>query len=265
MSAEQILFLNKNVADFSDDNVAAAASQGNDYASFALNRSNNSAWMTTSSVDSDNTTWEVDLVDDHYITDILLLKHNFKAFTIQYWDGAAYVDFSTPISETVNAEDTSHFTFDSQNTTKIKITITGTQVANSDKQLFQFIATTQIGQLDGWPIIKPTILRNRKLIKMLSGKIEVKESIGAFKADLSVKILSNDADLTIVESLFASNEGFLVWLCGGDEDQFRSERIGYRLEDIYLMKCTNEWKPLLYKGLYQAGMKVDLKLSEVVS
>ena len=77
--------------------------------------------------------------------------------------------------------------------------------------------------------------------------------------------IADFSDLTIIENLFASNDGFLVWLCGGDEDQFRSERIGYRLEDIYLMKCINEWKPVHYKGLYQAGMKVDLDLREITN
>ena len=99
---------------------------------------------------------------------------------------------------------------------------------------------------------------------MLSGKTLVKENIGAFKTKLDIKVLSIDADLTIIETLYAAHKGFLVWLCGGDESQFRSERIGYRLEDIFLMKTVNEWRPELFRGLYQAGMKVQIDLSEVV-
>jgi hypothetical protein len=139
-------------------------------------------------------------------------------------------------------------------------------VADADKYLFQFISTTQIGQLQGWPVIKsPTVSRNRKTNKMLSGKILVKENIGAFTTSLTVKILSIDNDLTIIESMYASNEGFLVWLCGGDESQFKNERIGYRLEDIYLMKCTNEWRPEWSDGLYTSGMKINIQLKESVN
>jgi hypothetical protein len=263
--SQQIIFFNKNKADYSNANVTATASQGSDYASYVLNRSNQSAWVTTGSVDSDNTTLTIDFVDERALTDILLVKHNFKAYTVKYWDGATYVDFPTVISETNNSTETTHHTFASTSTTKVQITITGTMTADEDKYLFQFIATTQLGQLSSWPVIKsPEVSRNRKVLKMLSGKALVKESIGFFRCKLEIKILSTDADLTIIENLFSANEGFLVWICGGDEDQFRSERIGYRLEDIHLMKCVNEWKPELYKGLYQAGMKISLDLNEVV-
>ena len=262
--AQQMIFFNKSVCDFSDSNVTATASQGSDYASNALNRSNNSAWITTDSVDSDNTTFTVDMVDSHAITDILLIKHNFSDYTIKYWDGAAYQDFSTAINVSGGTAVNTHHTFNSVTTSKLQITITGTIVADSDKQLYQFIATTKIGQLDAFPVVKPVLSRNIRKQKMLSGKLLVTESIGAFKADFKVRILSLDADLSIIEELFSSNEGFLVWPCGGDEDQFATERLGWRLEDIYLCKCINEWKPEWYKGLYQTGMKIDIKVHEIV-
>jgi len=262
--AEQIIFFNKNQADISDESVVATASQGDDYTDYALNRKNDSAWITTGSVDSDNTYFEIDYVDEKTITDILLIKHNFKAFTIQYYDGS-YKDFSTPINETNNTDDSTHFTFNSVSTTKIKLIVTGTQTADQDKYLYQFISTTQIGQLNAYPEIKqPTLSRNRKKQKMLSGKLNILESVGAFSTTLKVKVLSSDADLTIIENLYSANEGFLVWLCGGDESQFKNERMGYRMEDIYLMKCVDEWTPEYYKGMYQRGMKIDIKLGEVV-
>ena len=261
----QIRFFEKNKADFSDAAVVATASQGVGFETFALNRSNLSAWVTNSSVDADNTTFTIDFGDLHYIDSVLLVKHNFKAYTVKYWDGSAYQDFSTAINVSGNSDETKFHQFTAVNTTKVQLTITGTMTANQDKFLYQFIVTKQIGQFNGWPVIKnPIVSRNRQFSKMLSGKQSVREMIGAFSCTLSVKTLSNSADLDIIESLYLSNEGFLLWLCGGSESQFSSSRIGYRMEDLYLMKCHNEYKPEFYNGLYKAGIVTTVDLVEVV-
>ena len=261
--ASQILFFEKNKADISNANVTITGSQGVGFEDFVRNRSNNSGWVTDGSVDSDNTTLTVDFVDSHIIEDIILIDHNFKAYTIQYWTGAIYDDFSTPIAETVNTAVTTRHNFTAVTTTKLLLTITGTMVADADKYLKQFIATKDIGTFSAWPVIKPELGRNKAKNQMLSGKVSIRERTGARRETLSIKVLSTDADLTTIENLYFANEGFLYWPCGGDESQYRNERIGYRLEDIYLMKCENEWNPAWYQGLYQSGMKIDIKLIEV--
>ena len=260
----QIRFFEKNKIDISEPNISIAASQGDTYTDFVRNRSNLSAWQTTGSVDADNTTFEIDLVDPRSIDSIILIKHNFKSFTLQYWDGASWVDFSTAINPSTNTAETTFHQFTLVTTTKLKLTILGTIIANADKFLYQFIATEQIGQLNGWPIVKPVIGRNRQRSKMISGKESVREQIDATQVKLNVNCWSNSADLSIVEELYDSNDGFLVWLSGGDESQFSSVRQGYRLEDLYLMKCIGEYKPAFYKGLYPSGLVIAIDLTEVV-
>src|SRR6267378_555364 len=148
--SSQIIFFNKSISDFQNANVSASASQGNTYANYPLQRDPDIAWITSGSVDSDNTTWTVDITDQRPVTNILLIDHNFKSYTIKYWNGSAYVDFPTAINVSGNTKGTNAHSFASVNTSKIQITITGTQVANSDKFMHQFIATTKIGQLIGW-------------------------------------------------------------------------------------------------------------------
>lgn len=262
----QIIFFKKNVADIEKTYMTVTASQGNDFASRALNRSNLSAWITTGSVDADNTTWEVDMVDESNVTDILLIKHNFKAFTVKYWDGSTYKDFSPAINETTNTSATNWYQVSNVSTSKLKITITGTQTANVDKFLYQFIATEKIGTLSGFPVIKnPTHDENKKRNTMLSGKTHLVKNVGGFQCTLNVSEWKLDADLALVESLYGSVEGFLVWLCGGNENQFSSKRIGYRLEDIYLMKCVNEYSPEWVGGIYSRGLDISIKLEEVIT
>lgn len=263
--SSQIMFFLKSKCDISDSNVSATASQGSAYAEFALNRNNISAWMTTGSVDADNTTWTVDMVDPHFISDILLIKHNFKAFTVKYWDGAAYQAFSTPIVETVNTDETNYYTFTAVSTTKLQIRITGTQTPNDDKFMYQFIASKLLGQLEGWPVVQnPISSRNKQKSKMLSGKLNIAENIGSFKCDLTVKEWKVEDDIDIVETLYDSNEGFLVWLGGGDETQFWSARKGFRNEDLFLMKCTNDYEPTYRGGHYLRGLDMKITLEEVI-
>jgi hypothetical protein len=261
----QIIFFEKNKADYSNPNVSATASQGAAYAEYALNRSNNSAWVTTGSVDADNTTFTVDFTDPRLISEILLVKHNFKAYTVQYYDGSNWQNFSPAISETTNTAETNRYSVTEVSAYQIRITITGTQTANQDKYLYQFIATKLIGQLAGWPVIKsPVLSRGRRSTAMLSGKRSITESVGHFECSLAVKEWKSNADLTIVETLYARNEGFLVWLSGGVTSQFSSVRQGYRLEDIFLMKCANEYRPEFVDGIYPRGLAIDMDLIEVV-
>lgn len=263
--ASQIMFFKKNKGDYGLPNVSATASQGSAYAIYALNRSNNSAWVTTGSVDADNTTWTVDFGDPKRVDRIFLLKHNFKSFTVKYWNGSTWAAFSPAINVSGNTAESNIYSVASVSTTKIQVQITGTQTADRDKYLYQFVATELIGQLAGWPVVKnPIISRNRRKNQMLSGKLNVAENVGAFSCELTVSEWKSDADMTIVESLFDSNDGFLVWLCGGDESQFSSVRQGYRFEDLPLVKCENEYKPEFVRGMYQRGLNVSLKLAEVV-
>jgi hypothetical protein len=263
--ASQIIFFNKSAADFSNPNVSATASQGSAYASKALNRDMFTAWITTGSVDADNTTYEVDFVDQRTITDIILNKMNFKSYTIKYWSGSAWVDFATPVDIANNTQTTRRHQVQSVDTKKLQIMIRGTMVPNSDKYMYQVIATTLLGQLAGWPVIDdPTHDQNKKNTLMLSGKRNIVSNVGGFSTTLKVREWRNAADLALMQTLFAMNRGFLVWLCGGDETQFFTPLKGYRLEDIPLMRCADDWRPQWADGMYARGVEFKMKLVEVI-
>lgn len=263
--SQPIIFFRKNWADFERSNISVSATEGSSTASYILDRSNRSAWGTSGSVDSNNTQMIVNMGDVGTIDSILLLKHNFKSFLLEYLDPISSI-WTTIASPTGVTTGSSFYKFQAIQTSQIRLTIYGTQVANTDKVLCQFIATSQIGQLQGWPIIsKPTLARNLVEKKMLSGKSYVLQNVGYYAASLSVQNWSSPADLGVVEALFNNSEGFLYWPCGGDQTQFSSVRQGYRMEDIYLVRCKNEFSPEWAQGLYKAGMKMQLDLVEVIT
>jgi len=267
----QIKFFKKAISDIDNPNIditvtdSVASSTGLDIVNFIRNRNNRSAWRTTDSTDAGTTTLTIDMADTENFNRIFLLKNNWGAFTVKYWSGAAYIDFSTPISEAINAEDNNYYEFDAVDSNKIQIIITGTQVANEDKELYQLIITSEEGQLNAWPeISNPRHVSLKQKTTMLSGKINVIESVGRFSCSLKVPYWKNDADLTLVEDIYFNRLPVLVWLCGGDETQFRTIRRGYRLEDIYLMRPTNDYSPKWYSGVYSTGLELNIKLDEVV-
>jgi len=261
-----IYFFNKNKLDISNPNAILTASQAQAYVDFVRNRKNDSYWITTGSVDADLTNIVFDFVDERDVDFIMLVNHNFKAYTVQYWDGAAYVNFSQVIAETVNTTDTTFHSFTKVATTKLKLIIQGTMILNADKRMAQFIASTEIGQLNDYPEIKaPAFDRNLARTEMLSGKNSLIENIGGFTVTLDKANWKTAADLAIVETLFFINNGFLVWLCGNDIQQFGASSLrGYRLQDIFLMKCSNDYSPEYMKGLIEQGIGITLKLVEVV-
>jgi hypothetical protein len=263
--ATQMRFFKKSWADFEKGVVAITATEGQDLVGYLIDRSNRTCWGTSGSLDANNTQVTIDMADIGSIDTILLLKHNFKNFLIEYWDdvGAVWVSLE---NVTNNAAASSYFSFAMITTSKFRLTIYGTVIANSDKYLFQFIATSQIGQLTGWPTFKsPIMSRNRMAKKMLSGKSHVLQNVGFYQTSLAHNYWNIDSDLTIVESLYEASDGFLFWPCGGNEGQFSMLRNGYRFEDIFLCRCKNEYSPEWVKGLYAAGLKLQIDLIEVVT
>jgi hypothetical protein len=245
-----------------------ATNDGSSFVDFLRNRNNTSAWLTTGSDDAALTQLDFELTDERDLDTLILVCHNFDSYTIQYWDGALYQDFSTPIAVTGNTKETTFHQFDKVETSRLRLIIQGTIVPDADKKMKQFIATENLvtGQLAGWPIIKkPTFDTNKKISKMLSGKVNVTESVGGFGFDLQVRHWSIDSDLNIVEEIYLGKRGVLIWLSAGDEEQFQFKRIGYRNEDIYLMRAVNNYSPEYVSGVYVNGVKITLKLRESIN
>lgn len=265
-----ILFFEKSKIDLSLSTTvtititdATATDTGSDNVDNLRNRKNTDGWATTGSNDAANTQVDIDMGEAHDITDIFLLRNNFDSYTIQYYNGSSYTDFSTAINESGNTEQDQRHSFTSVNCRLIRMIITGTMTADDDKFLSQFVVTNEIGQFTtGFKIDKATASKNRITTESLSGKVWVKRNIGAFSCTLSKNNVINTTDLTIVESLFDYYYGFLVWLCGGSTTQFRTQRIGYRRRDLFLMNVTNEYTPQWDGGFYEHGTNIKIKLVE---
>jgi len=268
--ASQIQFYEKNKIDLSSNDtsitITDAVATNTGFPDYMRNRKNTSAWITTGSTDAAGTIIDVNMGSSFSIDTIILIGHNLKSYTIQYFNGAIYTDFSNPVSETVNVLDNNRYQFDATSMQMIRIVINSTQVVDADKIIKQLIITEELGQFDGWPEIKkPKLSTNKRKSLMLSGKSNVVESVGAFSCTLSVKNWKSDADLTLLETIFFKREGMLLQLNGFDEAQFSSVRMGYRNEDVVLVRAVSDYTPEWFNGLYLTGQKAEIKLEEVIA
>lgn len=264
-----IKFYKKNIYDLTNQDAvttvtdAVAVSTGQSFVNFMRNRDLRSGWITTGSSDAANTEVEIDFNDVREFDRIMILAHNLKSFNIKHWDGVDWQDFSTPIVETTNSAGSNYYEFTKVFASKVKLTILGTQVANSDKSVQQIIITESLGELSIEPEMIPVFDKNKKVNKYLSGKSFISKGVGSFGVRLRMNSVSGESDLALCETLFNSFEGFLISLSGGTTSQYETIREGYRLQDVYYVACANDYTPEWLDSRYANGMKLDLRLVEV--
>lgn len=271
--ASQIIFLEKNKIDIENVNSeitvtdAVAVGTGQTFTTMMTDRKNYTAWMTTGSTDAALTQLDVAMGDPFVISDIILLGHNLKNYTIQYKNGvSSYQDFSTVINPTADTKKHTAYNFSEVTATDIRIIINGCQAVDADKIIRQLIITKQIGQLEGWPQIQaPKISNQKRKIKMLSGKIRIVEGLESFSCKLQVRAWRIQADIDILETIYFKRAGVLLWVNADDDDQFFLDLKGYRKDDIFLVRPIDDWSPELLTGVYINPIKVTMSLAEVIS
>lgn len=271
--AGQIIFLKKNKIDLEavDASItvtdAVADNSGQDYVNFMRNRNNRSAWMTTGSTDAALTTLNISLGDVKGISNIMLVGHNLKNYTIKYRQGlGTFLNFSTTIAPTNDANSTTYYSFDEVQATEIEIVINGTQVADADKMIKQLIITEMLGQFEGWPQVRnPEFGTNKKVTQMLSGKSRVVEMLESFRCTLDVRHWRKAADIALIEQIYFLREGVLMWINSDTPTQFFTDVRGYRKEDIFLVRPLDAYSPEFVSGIYQNGLAQSIKLGEVIT
>ncbi len=266
------IFYEKSFMDLNNESIvltvtdAVASDTGSASLDAIRNRNNASGWGTTESTDAANTQIDVDFGDIVEIDTLLLILHNFKAYTIQYdLDSAGFTDFSTVINVSGNTENVTKHEFVPVELDTIRLIITGAMTVDADKFLRQMIATNKIGQpLTQMKITNVQQSQNKNTIRTLSGKHRVSRSVGGFEFTMSKNNFSHMEDIRIFQNMYSLQSGFLVWLNGDDTDQFRVPNVqGYRREDIFLMIISNEYEPNWSDGRYQWG--IDLRIDFVES
>jgi hypothetical protein len=244
---------------------AVATDNGSSAVDYMRNRDNTSGWSTTDSTDAANTQIDVDMGAEYDITDIFLLQHNLKAYTLTYYNGSSYVAFSPAISETANSSADTHHNFTQVSARYLRLIITGAFTTDDDKFLSQFVVTKRIGQFKtGFNITSVVRSQSRKKQEMLSGKIWVSRTISHFECGFEKNNVTNQADINLIERLYDYYNGFLMWLCGDETGEYPVTAIGWRKRDLYLMQITTEYTPEWDGGFYRRGLNLKINMVEAI-
>jgi len=263
-----IAFYQRNKIDLARSGVtisitdSEATNDGQAFVDQLRDRKNTTGWGTTGSDDTANTEIEVLIGDVVAVDSIFMLRSTYKHYEIFYHDGDDYVSL---VEVTDNKEPDIHHEFPRVFTASIKVVIYATILPDDDKRMSQLVITEKLGQLERFPIIsRPMVSKNRRALNAISGKSKVIQNERSF----SVKLLQNEeyseADIALIEFLYTLPNGFLVWLCGGDEKQFRIIREGFRRQDLFYMAIDNENVTEMIDGFYWRGTRVDLDLIEAL-
>ena len=265
-----IKFFRKNRGDIDDDNVAVTVSSGEAVKNNLRDRVRYLKWISIGSSDIVTETIEIDFGALYDIDRLVLVRHNFKNFKVEY-DNAGWQDFTNVVTkegtqaniqETNNTKETSYYEFTSVNTQKIRVSIDTTQTVNAEKYIYEVIATEELGTLTGYPVYNQSFSRNA--IKKQTARGRAKYSIldESYTVNLSFDHYPTAADHTIILGLWNGLKEFLIYPCGGNEDQFRFEQKGFRLEDIYLVWFSDTFDPNYEQNVYSLGLNYSVGLEE---
>lgn len=260
------------------DGSTIVASSGTASADRCLDRNPVSYWRSVGSTDATTEELEITFASTQTFNRLFVMDHNWKGFNAKYWNGSAYVDFTSVIglagsqasvTETTFSSDTAYYEFAQVTATKIRIQVTTTQVANAQKYAAQVIVCSELGTLVGYPDIKDTeVSRNLRTEKMLSGRYLTFKSDDFYKVTLEFKDYpaSLSADIDLIFSLQDMEETFLIWLCGGRSGStyFRKQMRGYRLRDVIPVQLIDTLKPIYSKNVYTNSVNFSAKFQESV-
>lgn len=242
---------------------ATASDSGQDYVDYVRDRTNFTGWGTTGSNDAALTQMLIDTADAYELNTIALIEHNFKAYTLQYWDGANFVNFSTPINETVNVQTTNFHVFNNQRANLFKLIVQGTHIVDADKLIRQIIFTRLIGEFEAQPEISRMQFNNdRKSLRLVSGKRHISQRANSLNVRLRFPPNKSVNDANLVKNIFDSFEGRLFSFVGGDHTGIANPVSGFNKRDIFLMIPTNDLDTAFKDGFFNSGQEYDIDLAE---
>ena len=259
------------------DGASITASTNDAISNYLLNYDLFTRWISSGSDDTTQETLEIALDSSITIDRILVRRHNWKEFTAQYWNGSAFVDFTTAfgidgalgggISETAFSQDTAYYEFAAVSTTRVKFTIDKTQTVDAEKEAYNIYLAEELGTLEGFPRIEGFAhSKNIKRANTLSGKAIVQKSYDAVSFNMFFRIHPKQNDIDLIETLHDREDTFLTWICGGryGTSYFRFDQRGWRLRDIYNMQTIKPLETTYAENIYTNGINSRMQLVESV-
>lgn len=215
---------------------------------------------STTSNDTTPEVWEITPYDCTCPIDTIFIhNHNIKSGSVDYWNGSAWVSFSTPATWSANASSMTVFKFTGVAIKKLRITMNTTIVANAQK----YIGEVYMLQTLGTPSVPPSTVAGPVNIE---GVIHKTATGGFYRAvrgmKKRLKLTFSDAtpaDVALFETLSMSIDSFIIWPSGG---VYLGQDMGYRLQDIYEVGWAGDFETSPKGMMLKVGESIQLDLME---
>lgn len=243
-----------------DENATFTFTSANtNLASYLYDRNRNTKLTSSGSNDATNEDWVIDFGSSKTFNRLWVDNHNIKSGNIQYWDGAAYQNFSTAVTWSANTATTSYFEFDSVSTTKIRLRGSTTITTNAEKQVGELRAFTELGTMgtNASGVQQEFYDKAQQNEGATGGNIFI-----LFGSKYRASWPFTDADATDVALLYTLKTlgtPFFIYPCGGSGQT----DVGFRLQDMFYVNYVNGFAPNLRQGILGIGQAITLEVAEV--
>lgn len=149
---------------------------------------------------------------------------------------------------------------------RIRLGLVGAGPLNqSPVRLGTFIATRELGGLEGYPEIKKfSFSQNEQRTKAKDGRFFInKQERRLENLRMRFRNYVEIADQDLVSGIFNRENPFLLWPSGGYQG-FRFDIDGFKIDDIYKMQTVGKFNTGLSRGSYSGVMNFDVKFVESV-
>lgn len=214
------------------------------------------------------------------ISRIILLDHNLKKF--RFWgfnasplvgtdiDNAPFqsqilgANSNNAVEVSGNDKTISYFEFP-ETTFRKHFTIQAfeTIVPGELRKIGKVILTNEIGTLIGYP--EPGQMSfnpNSRTFKSKAGGAFITKQKETLSLGLNFRNYTYEDDIELMHKLNVMDEDFLMWPCGGREENFRYPMKGFRVNDIYKVNTTRPIRTQYLRGSYAGLINATMDFQE---
>lgn len=194
------------------------------------------------------------------INRIFIGNHNIKSGKIEYWNGSAYVDFSTAISWSANATTNNYFEFNSVTTYRVKLTMNTTMVVNAQKVVGQLRCMLELGTLEMNPSNYDQDFPESSALHTGADNGSIYVLFGRkFAADINLSDASN-TDVALLKTLKTNGRSFYIYPGGGNTSYAQE---GFKIDDMFLVNYTNSFRPNPKAQILGIGSQILMHVEQV--
>lgn len=241
------------------------ASSNSQIAYLAFDETNKFRWISNSEgTDGDAIYLERILSVPTSINRIFISDTNISDLTIEVDVGAGYV--ALPTNTLKKSDDGKTYFYElasSISISKIKFIGSETITADEEKYIYNAYGFLEIGQIKYNDAVKPTVERIQVVNNLNSGKYDIINKGRQVSFKIGFRAHYSTADNAIIQTIFARDAEFWLWLNDDQEDSIVMTQEPYRFKDIYKVAFKGNHSVSFKDNAWFSGIDTDFTLIQV--